>query len=1490
MYVSAADLYSILLEVKVYEDHNRAIAQFTVNNGRGPTIQESAELLKALNGGLPMEPIGIRTTSGVFNNLPPGSPTFTTADQPFPRFTTPSFTTGDAGVGFDPDGPGPRPTITNADYTPNLDPANNNVVDVQPRLISQLIMDQTTANPAAVQAAIRAGGGPALWEGSTNAAGIRVTDVQQALAEGLITSTTLLNGVSVYRSDQGQLLNGQGQLVDEAGFVVLEIPTLPADGVSAPFNSWFTLFGQGFDHGLDHLTKGGNGTVYIPILPGDPLYNPASPQTNFMVVSRASVAQTNTITPLVDMNQAYGSHPSFQVFLREYTLDPTGRVIDTGNLLKGSTGGMPNWQDIKTQARTILGIDLTDAFVADSPLLATDDYGNFLPGANGRPQVVIGNTLVEGVPGAGIDITGATRTGHAFLLDIAHTANPGANKVADGDSALGLADAAGNPILPNPQTGQTSAYDNELLDEHFIAGDGRVNENYGLTAFHLTFHNEHNRLIADYKNTLLATGDAGFVAEWIRPLNEQALLADTTGTVLRVDDVATAQQLITAYQLNPSNLGDPSLWDGKRLFQAGRFMTEMQYQHGVFEEFARAIQPNINIFGGVTVTIDAAIKAEFAHAVYRFGHSLLKENVASYDPNWQNTSDGLIQAFLDPVGFTEGGLLTQEAAASAILRGMTRQQANATDEFMTGALRNNLVGLPLDLGATNIARGRELGLPSLQDTRRQFFSQTGDMALAAYSNWVSFGANMRHPESLVNFVAAYGTHETIVSATTSQAKREAAYAIITGINAPADATDFLNGRGVYANGLGGLDAVDLWIGGLAEKPMDAVNHLGSTFAFVFENTLEQLQNTDRFYYLGRLSGNLIEQIESNSFSALLQRNLADLEGTRLHLPGHSFSRVDFNLEANQANQFNVGLGSADPVGAGVLPLVSREPAGVPSIANALRFNGTEHTVIAGTDQSDLLVGGGGDDTFYGEASADVIITGQGDDDVFGGDGDDIIYDSGNVAGEVIRGEGGSDVIVATTGAALIFGGLGSDMIYGGRGSDLTEIFGGEGDDFIRASDGGGPVIGGVGDDWIEGSIGADAILGDSDRILVNPETGLLEPFGQEVGDDVIFGGENANAAEGNLGDDIYVNGPGHDDFAGGGGFDFFSAARDLSGVRVDLALVPPVGAVPAIEPLDTFDANVEAASGTVFNDLIMGDQRDQLGIVIDPATGVVINNLDNSLTASTPVDGLMANGLNGFQRLVPQAALSPDGTFNSGNVLIGGVGDDVMQGNGGNDVMDGDAMLQVQLQWQGQRFDSMQALQLAALNQVVNPADVSIVRELIRPSAVNTGLGDVAVFRGSPADYQIEGLQWNGTTFVSSATPAIAVNNDGFLTVNHTVVASGNNDGLAAATLPNPDFDPTLPVDVDANPATIPQTILDQFGTPVPATVADGTDYLRNFETLRFLHNGEVQGTIDALGNFVPTLDELGNQIPIITEFSVADFGLGNEGQQDAAVQALIPG
>ena len=181
-----------------------------------------------------------------------------------------------------------------------------------------------------------------------------------------------------------------------------------------------------------------------------------------------------------------------------------------------------------------------------------------MKGADGLADTA-DDVLVEGNRAAPISLANAVRTGHQFLIDIAHSADPTGGLVADGDNVIGGAQPAGT-------------YDNELLDAHYIAGDGRVNENIGLTAVHSIFHSEHNRLVDQTMQVALQSNDLAFLNQWLLPGTAPATFP-------------TTQAQIDALQ-----------WNGERLFQAGKFGTEMQYQHLVFEEFARTIQPQVDEF------------------------------------------------------------------------------------------------------------------------------------------------------------------------------------------------------------------------------------------------------------------------------------------------------------------------------------------------------------------------------------------------------------------------------------------------------------------------------------------------------------------------------------------------------------------------------------------------------------------------------------------------------------------------------------------------------------------------------------------------------------------------------------------------------------------------------------------------------------------------------------------------------------------------------
>src|SRR5215813_10216133 len=615
-------------------------------------------------------PFGLRTVDGTLNNIVPTQSEFGAADNTFPRLADPLFRPADP-VTFDPDGPGGQAVGDPTSYAQT----SGFVFDSDPRTISNLVVDQTPNNPAAYATAFDPG------------------------ADGILHTAddVLKPGVQIV-TDPG--LDKIFGTADDSQ--VFFFPNLSPDvGLSAPFNEWFTFFGQFFDHGLDLVTKGGNGFVFIPLQPDDPLFNPGPdgiPNTaddgpNFMIETRATMLpgpdgilgtaddiheQQNTTTPFVDQNQTYTSHPSHQVFLREYQLDANGRPVDTGKLIENRSagadgqfytgddvklGGMATWAVVKAQAAKMLGVQLTDADVSDVPLLATDAYGNFIRGAHGFVQVVMkgadgiagtaDDVLVEGDPtangGLGISVVDAVRTGHQFLIDIAATANP----FDPLTHALLLPDVDNVVNAPNapPAPG---FYDDELLGVHYIAGDGRVNENIGLTAVHTIFHSEHNRLVDQVKQTILvAEGDTpGYINDWVMP----------------------------GFVYTPGMTADQIDWNGERLFQVAKFGTEMQYQHLVFEEFARTVQPLVDPFFAPTQVYDTkinpAIVAEFAHTVYRFGPSMLTETVDRFDPNFNVVSDprtadpndqlGLIGAFLNPLAYAASGATPAEATGAIV--------------------------------------------------------------------------------------------------------------------------------------------------------------------------------------------------------------------------------------------------------------------------------------------------------------------------------------------------------------------------------------------------------------------------------------------------------------------------------------------------------------------------------------------------------------------------------------------------------------------------------------------------------------------------------------------------------------------------------------------------------------------------------------------------------------------------------------------------------
>lgn len=1441
------DLEFILKQIKIAEAH-------AAGGDLATLVAEAGGLDADAAAGVPSQahllPYGLRTVDGSYNNLLEGREQWGASAEPFVPLVTPSYgndADNDALVFGTPANP---VSLTNTDYTPGSPTGNpmfvpGTVVDADPRLISNLIVDQTSNNPAAIMVYAAM-----LEEGKT------------------ASRTQLLDNNGVGKVHAADVVGPDGAVLAAAGSPVYSYTfenVSPDIGDSAPYNSMFTLFGQFFDHGLDLVAKGGSGTVYIPLAEDDPLYNPATPHTNFMVMTRASRdadgnVAANVTTPWVDQNQTYTSNASHQVFLREYAM-LDGEPIATGRLLDGDRG-LATWADVKEQARTMLGIELTDADVGRVPMLLTDPYGEFIRGANGLPQLLaafrpdgtpiyVEGDLVNPINPSAIQLplgtiiltsTGtqtitsgmtvnAARTPNAFLDDIAHAAAPvlsGGVLQADADSELGYSGGFNS-------RGQQTAYDDELLDAHYITGDGRGNENIGLTSIHHVFHSEHNSLVEQTKNVVLASGDRAFINEW--------LLVD-----LGVNDPI------------PAN-GAGLIWDGERLFQAARFTNEMEYQHLVFEEFGRKMQPDVDAFlFEPSADVNPAIFAEFAHAVYRFGHSMLNQDidriVQGTDGTYSFDNISLFEGFLNPLelGAVDANgnvIVDHDAAAGAIIRGMTRQGGNEIDEFVTDVLRNQLVGIPLDLAALNIARGRDVGLPTLNETRAQFFQMAGqDSQLKPYTSWVDFALNLMNPASIVNFIAAYGTHPLVDAETTIEGKRAAAAMLVLGdaslSGAAKTAFDnerqaFLNSTGAWANAETGLNNIDLWIGGLAEKKMDFGGMLGSTFSFVFELQMENLQEADRFYYLSRVQGlNLLNELENNSLTEIIMRN-TDLEGEgRTALPGNIFTTPDFTLEMDQSKQISADPEFSNPILQALTPLVVRKDTDGDGDLDVLIYNGGDHVVMGGTNEDDIIVAGEGDDTIWGYEGNDTIEAGYGVDVVHGGDGDDIITNAGTDIGamDFLHGEGGNDVIHGGSGMALVFGNSGNDFIIGGP--DGKHLLGGLGNDFVRGGDGGDFVMGNEGDDWLEGGGRFDTLAGENSELFFNSTI---------IGHDVMNGNGSDTDYDAESGDDIMFQNEGIQRSNGMAGFDWAIHKGDSNAANSDLG-IPIFATQEAFILRDRFDL-VEGLSGWDRNDTLTGrssptNARSELqNTAAIPGPDSPLDSYSNALLEKnvaliSGLDALVAHRARTNVTVNGKTETIVVETADASDILLGGGGSDVIKGLAGNDIIDGDNWLNVRIrivkdgnvytadgmttkvylesdlnegalvpgavaQFGGRSLDALM------FDRTLNPGQLSIVREIVDGDLDNSDT-DIAVYTDVVTNY----------TFTR--------NSDGSVTVDHT----GFED-------PGDGEDP--------NGEDIPEETVQN------KVRSDGTDRLFNIEKLRFSdgNGGTIDFNVGQLINVSPT-------------------------------------
>jgi Animal haem peroxidase len=416
------------LKIVRYNSSGQAIYGYTDNSN---VVRELGTLgaFNALNSSLytnvttvknDRDPLGLRTISGVYNNLNPGRETWGATDTAFLRLTKASYTNY---LGQN---------VNNSAFNPGrYGPGTPGFQDAF----------QTTAN------------GQTISNGIANSSNLyadpfkTVVDYTPRMITQTISSQSALNRLGIATDVDSSLGN----------------PT-PFIRSARQGSGVFTLFGQYFDHGLDYIEKGGNinangqsAKIVIPLSPSDPLYNPAQGVTA-ITISRATVANPlsagadrqfgtaddinpgadgkygtaddrlgpvdaayiNHTSAYADLSQAYGSDQQITELLREWVADPNspGRYTVGANLLTGQTLAK-SWESFQADGSSTMTRDTVPTLKELRAHLAATGRDDLTWGdvQNYRARDSQGHVLDADANQAGVQ---SIATGQAILLD----ANP----------------------------------------------------------------------------------------------------------------------------------------------------------------------------------------------------------------------------------------------------------------------------------------------------------------------------------------------------------------------------------------------------------------------------------------------------------------------------------------------------------------------------------------------------------------------------------------------------------------------------------------------------------------------------------------------------------------------------------------------------------------------------------------------------------------------------------------------------------------------------------------------------------------------------------------------------------------------------------------------------------------------------------------------------------------------------------------------------------
>lgn len=258
---------------------------------------------------------------------------------------------------------------------------------------------------------------------------------------------------------------------------------------------------------------------------------------------------------------------------------------------------------------------------------------------------------------------------------------------------------------------------------------------------------------------------------------------------------------------------------GDAIFSLARRIVISEIQVITFEEFLPLIlgRNSIDRYAGYSVNVNPGIINVFSTAAYRLGHTMLSGTILRLNADGTPIFEGplpLRDAFFTPQTLlNEGGL-------EPIMKGLASQVMQRIDSMIVDDVRNFLFGSPgaggLDLGALNIQRGRDHGLPDY-NTFRIYFGLTPKASFAEVSS------------------------DPVV-----QDRLEQAY--------------------------GNINNVDAWVGALAEDHISREVLMGELLFTILKTQFENLRDGDPNWYQNLFSTASQRAVEKQTLAKVIARN------------------------------------------------------------------------------------------------------------------------------------------------------------------------------------------------------------------------------------------------------------------------------------------------------------------------------------------------------------------------------------------------------------------------------------------------------------------------------------------------------------------------------------------------------------------------------------------------------------------------------------------